>query len=82
MRPVAVFGVVAAVGRRPALWAVAWRQLRRTSRPQWWRHRPFLPVPPAAYMRFRLVTQYGTADHRIAGEDVVSYLQWCKMQVG
>ena len=29
-------------------------------------------------MRFRLITQYGSADHRITPDDVLNYLSWCK----
>ncbi len=45
---------------------------------------PFLPVPPADYLEFRLVTQYGGGHGEPRGEiravDVVDYLQWCKEQ--
>jgi hypothetical protein len=46
---------------------------------RWWRRRPFLPVPPADYVRFRLQTQYGTAKHSIEAVDVLNYLSWCKL---
>jgi hypothetical protein len=64
--------------RRPGLWTTAGRQMRRTAAPGWWRRRPFLPVPSGDYLRFRLVTQYGSADHRPEAEDVLNYLTWCK----
>ena len=51
--------VGAAVARRPALWWVALRQWRRMVPDGWWRRRPFLPVPTAEYLAFRLTTQYG-----------------------
>ena len=44
----------------------------------WWRHRPFLPVPAAPYLRFRLLTQYGDPDRRPEPVDVLNYLTWCK----
>ena len=69
--------VVAAVARRPRLWGTALRQWRRTTPRGWWRHRPFLPVPSAGYLHFRLVTQYGSAEHRIEPDDVLNYLAWC-----
>lgn len=69
--------VGAAVARRPRLWPVAVRQLRRTAPVGWWKRPPFLPVPNGDYLRFRLVTQYGSADHRVVPADVVSYLEWC-----
>ena len=68
----------AAVVRRPTLWGTAVRQWRRTTPAGWWRQRPFLPVPAADYVRFRLVTQYGATDHRVDTEDVLQYLMWCR----
>ena len=72
--------VAAAVAMHPSVWLVALRQWRRTTPIGWWRRAPFLPVPGADYIRFRLVTQYGSVDHRIEAEDVLNYLTWCKQQ--
>jgi len=63
---------------RPRLWPTAVRQWRRTTPARWWRRRPFLPVPPAEYVRFRLTTQYGAIDHPVASSDVLNYLTWCQ----
>lgn len=71
------FQAALAVLRRPSLWAVAVGQALRLARPGWWRHRPFLPVPDPAYLRFRLETQYGS-DHEPEPDDVVTYLHWCR----
>ncbi|MCB0981926.1 MAG: hypothetical protein H6513_10945 [Acidimicrobiaceae bacterium] len=68
----------AAVARRPSLWVTALRQWKRTTPAGWWRRRPFLPVPSADYLHFRLVTQYGSYDHPIDTADVLNYLTWCK----
>jgi hypothetical protein len=67
----------AAVLREPSLWPTALRQARRAVPRRWWTRRPRLPVPSADYLRFRLETQYG---HRgaVAGEDVVTFLRWCR----
>jgi hypothetical protein len=70
--------VLLAVLRRPALWPTAARQLRRSARRGWWRRPPFLPVPSADYVRFRLLTQYGDHASTPAAEDVVAYLEWCR----
>jgi hypothetical protein len=70
--------VGAAVARHPALWPTALRQLGRTAPAGWWRRRPFLPVPSGEYLRFRLITQYGSADHPPVPADVLNYLLWCK----
>jgi hypothetical protein len=69
----------AVVAIHPRLWATAWRQYRSTVPRRWWGRRPFLPVPASDYMRFRLQTQYGSADHRIEAADVLNYLSWCKL---
>ena len=44
----------------------------------WWYRWPPLPLPDPAYLRFRLVTAYGTTDHAPEPDDVVSYLSWCR----
>jgi hypothetical protein len=66
-----------AVVARPYLWPVAARQAARIARPRWWAHSPFLPLPDAGYLRFRLETAYGKV---VAPKpaDLVSYLEWCR----
>jgi hypothetical protein len=75
MRWMAVAGALA---RRPSLWPVAVSQGRRLAVPGWWRRRPFLPVPDAGYLRFRIQTQYGDVDHAPEPSDVIAYLDWCR----
>jgi hypothetical protein len=67
-----------AVLRRPDLWLTAVRQVQLLAAPGWWRRRPWLPLPDPAYLRFRLVTQYGDPDHPPEPADVVAYLHWCR----
>ncbi len=67
-----------AVVRHPRLWPTAVRVVRRTTTPGWWRRRPFLPVPDRDYLRFRMVTQYGDAEHPPDPGDVLNYLAWCR----
>ena len=67
-----------AVVVRPRLWRTALRQLLGLARPGWWHRWPPFPSPDAAYLSFRLVTQYGAADHAPEPDDVVSYLEWCR----
>lgn len=65
--------------RRPGLWPIALVQLRRLAAPGWWRHRPFLPLPDPAYLRFRLETMYGgDAPRRPEPADLVAFLRWSK----
>ena len=72
-------GAVLAVARRPRLWGTAGRQATRLAAPGWWRRWPFLPVPAADYLRFRLQTAYGgRGDGPIEPDDLVSYLRWCR----
>ena len=78
MSPAVAARVAVAVVSRPSLWLTALRQWRRTTPRGWWQHRPFLPVPSGDYLHFRLVTQYGSADHRIEPADVLNYLAWCR----
>jgi hypothetical protein len=74
--------VVLAVLRRPALWGTALRQLLALAPSGWWRRRPFLPVPDADYLAFRLQTMYGDPRHAPEPGDVVTYLHWCRSMNG
>jgi hypothetical protein len=68
------------VGRRPALWPTAVRQIGVLAAPGWWRRAPFLPLPSPEYLRFRLQTAYGgDGDRPIEPDDLVSYLRWCRV---
>jgi hypothetical protein len=69
-----------AIATRPRLWGTALRVARRTAAPRWWAVRPFLPLPPADYVRFRMVTQYGDERHAVVPGDVLNYLAWCRIQ--
>lgn len=70
--------VAGAVAVRPRLWRTALRQARRLAAPGWWRRAPFLPLPTREYLELRMVTQYGSAQHRPDPRDVVHYLAWCR----
>ncbi len=67
-----------AVARHPSLWSTAVRQLLVLAEPGWWRSSPWLPVPEAGYLRFRLQTAYGDPDRDPDPADVVTYLHWCR----
>lgn len=69
---------VAAVVRRPGLWATAIGQIFRLAPNGWWHRAPFLPIPDARYLRFRMETQYGDAMHRPAADDMITFLVWCR----
>ena len=55
-----------------ALVRVAWRFRRRG----WVTRFPFLPVPDAAYVQWRMYTAYGDAHAVPPAEDVVRYARW------
>jgi hypothetical protein len=42
----------------------------------WYRHAPFLPLPPREYMRWRMFTAYGDEDAVPPLEDVVRFARW------
>jgi hypothetical protein len=70
---------IGAVVRHPSLWPTALRVTVTLARPGWWRRPPFVPLPPADYLRFRLQTAYG-GDGRgaIRRDDLITYLVWCR----
>lgn len=69
---------VVAVVPRPALWATALRQARRLAPRRWWRRAPFLPMPDAAWVGFRLQTMYGSADAQVEPGEIRRWLAWCR----
>ena len=71
-------GAILAVLVRPPLWPTAVRQLLLLAPPGWWRRRPHLPVPDAAYLAFRLETMYGAGAPAPRPGDLVDYLRWCR----
>jgi len=56
----------------PHLVRAAWAFRAR----HWYRRAPFLPLPPASYMRWRLDTAYGDPDATPPPEDLERYLAW------
>jgi hypothetical protein len=45
----------------------------------WWHRRPFIPLPSPAWLAFRMETAYGDTAARPSPEDVVVWLDWCRM---
>jgi len=64
----------AAVNPRVAadLLALGWSMRRRG----WYRHPPFLPLPPAEYVRWRMYTAYGDERAVPPVDDVLRYARW------
>lgn len=42
----------------------------------WYRRPPFLPLPPASYLRWRLDTAYGDPSARPPDDETERYLAW------
>ena len=51
---------------------VAWRFRAR----EWYRRVPFLPLPDATYLRWRMYTAYGDFDAVPSPEEVERYVRW------
>ena len=64
--------------RRPGLWPTAVAESVALSRRGWWRHWP--PAPLASgWLAFRMETAYGDSRRVPRPEDVVAWLDWCKV---
>lgn len=55
---------------------VAWRFRAR----DWWRQAPFLPLPPAEYVRWRMYTAYGDEEAVPTAQEVIRYARWVGRQ--
>lgn len=75
-----VGSIVVALATEPGLWPTALSQMRRFAPDGWWRRRPFLPLPDQELIRFRASTQYGDPERLPTGEDVVTWLRWCRSE--
>lgn len=43
----------------------------------WWRRPPFMPLPDAAWIHFRLETAYGgDGTTPIAADELITWLEW------
>jgi dephospho-CoA kinase len=64
--------------RHPALMWPLIRTGWRFRRKGWFAHPPFLPIPPAEYLDWRLHTAYGDEDHIPDASDLRRYLHWAR----
>jgi hypothetical protein len=55
-----------------ALLRICWRFRRRN----WVARFPFLPVPPAGYLQWRMYTAYGDDNAVPPVEDIIRYARW------
>lgn len=59
----------------PALLLAGWRFRAR----HWYRRPPFLPIPPARYLEWRLFTAYGNDRGRLpSATELERYLRWTR----
>lgn len=74
--PTLVKRIVGRALRRPRLWpallAAAWRFRAR----DWYRRPPFLPLPPASYLAWRMHTAYGENGAEPDIDALERYLRW------
>ena len=49
---------------------------------RWFAAPPFLPVPPRAYIRWRMETAYGDPDAVPPAEDVIRFARWRRKLLG
>lgn len=54
------------------LLSLAWAMRRRG----WWKVPPFLPLPPAEYLKWRLYTAYGDENAVPPKQDVLRMARW------
>ncbi len=48
----------------------------------WYRHPPFLPLPPSEYVRWRMYTAYGDEDAVPSLADVIRFATWRREVMG
>jgi len=70
------FSLIRAAFTRPKLLlpllGAAWRFRRR----DWYRRPPFLPLPSAEYMRWRMHTAFGNERTEPSAAELEAYLKW------
>lgn len=76
--PSPAWSVLRAAVRRPGmipdLLAAAWAFRRRG----WYRRPPFLPLPSAAYLRWRMDTAYGDPEAVPSADELRRFLRWTR----
>ncbi len=73
-----VIQTLLAVARRPWLYGTALRQWRALTPSAPWRGWPPAFGPSREYLRFRMLTMYGSPDVKPSPDELVRYLEWCR----
>ncbi|MGH7476013.1 MAG: hypothetical protein ACRELD_06970 [Longimicrobiales bacterium] len=69
-------GLLSIVLPRPGLYASALRAVWSVRQRDWFRRPPFLPLPPRAYLEWRLHTAYGADERGPTADELKRYLRW------
>lgn len=67
---------VALVFRRPSVLLHVIRAAWAFRARGWYRRPPFLPLPPASYLRWRMETAFGDADAHPGDDAMARYFAW------
>ena len=68
--------IFARVLTRPPLLMLVLKTAWQFRRRDWYRRPPFLPLPPADYVRWRLHTAYGDEHSWPTANELDAYLRW------
>lgn len=71
-----LLGILGRVALRPRLLGSALRAVWRFRARRWWSRPPFLPVPPQAYIQWRMHTAYGDTGRAPTPGELGRYLGW------
>jgi len=63
-------------GRRPRTWVSVVRAAWALRARGWWHRSPWLPLPDAAYWRFRVATATGSPDGVLEGAEMAAVAKW------
>jgi len=80
MTPTSRLAIAAYFLRRPLDAAAVGRAGWRLRRHQWWRTRPYLPLPDQKYWNFRVKTAFGDEPVALEPRDVVAAARWSLRQ--
>ena len=70
------FPAVFAIMIRPWLWSTAIGAVFALAPRRWWTRRPYLPIPDGDVVHWRIAAAYGSGTAKMTSDDVVSYLEW------
>ncbi|MGK7311647.1 MAG: hypothetical protein ACN0LA_05355 [Candidatus Longimicrobiales bacterium M2_2A_002] len=71
-----MLGIAGRALRRPRLLGSLIRAAWRFRARGWWRHPPFLPIPPRRYLEWRMHTAYGDDGRAPTVDELDRYIRW------